>query len=117
MEYGIEEAVWQWAAQAYAGEFAGILTVLLDQYRRRPGQDHPGRLCPESIGCTGYAALRTALKAHRRRDVWFFDFGWCIEIRSRLRSHLLRNLQRLQVIAAQAPDSVLEDLLGHEIGV
>ncbi|QNL87530.1 Uncharacterized protein PPKH_2116 [Pseudomonas putida] len=58
-----------------------------------------------------------ALKASERRDVRFFDQGWHIEIRSRLRRYVHRGLQRRLVANAIASELLVEDLLAHDLGV
>ena len=112
-----ERLVWEAAVAAYGADLPAILSDLLDRYTRSPGMDAVARVTPECLSTQGYAALLMALKASERRDVRFFDQGWHIEIRSRLRRYVHRGLQRQLVANVIASELLVEDLLAHDLGV
>lgn len=114
---GIEHLLWDTAVKVYGADLPAILGDLLNAYSRSPGMDAVARLTPSCIGTQGYEALLTSLKASTRRDVRFFDHGWHIELRSRLCQYLCRGLQRRLVEENVAPESLIEDLLGHDLGM
>ncbi|MDT8923346.1 hypothetical protein RBE51_10995 [Pseudomonas taiwanensis] len=113
----MERLVWDIAVQVYGGDLPAILNDLLNGYARSPGIDSIARLTPGCIGSQGYVALLTSLRASNRRDVRFFDQGWHLELRSRLRHYLYRGLQRSLVANEVAPEALVEDLLGYDLGM
>lgn len=114
---GVERLVWDTAVQVYEADLPGVLSDLLNGYRRVPGIDAVARLTPMCVNPLGYEALRVSLKATTRRNVRYFDHGWHLELRSRLRQHLCRGLQRQLVQSGDASEVLVEDLVAHDLGV
>jgi len=113
----VERLVWHTAVQVYQANLPSILSDLLNGYTRVPGMDAVARLTPICISLQGYEALRVLLKATTRRNVRFFDHGWHLELRSRLRQYLCRGLQRQLVESGDASEVLVEDLVAHDLGV
>jgi len=113
----VERLVWDTAVQVYQANLSGVLSDLLNDYARVPGMDAVARLTPMCVSPLGYEALRVSLNATTRRNVRFFDHGWHLELRSRLRQHLCRGLQRQLVESGDASEVLVEDLVAHDLGV
>lgn len=109
--------IWGRAEAAYSDGLHGVLSDLLDGYERKPGKDEIARVMPDCVGAKAYQILMSTLQEKPRRDVSYYDYGWHLELRSRLWAHLLRGLQRRLVIDGKGTEVLIEDLLGHDIGV
>ncbi|RII76593.1 hypothetical protein D0894_15615 [Pseudomonas monteilii] len=113
---GIDREVWLIAADDSAS-LQCALSDWLDCYAREPGYDDLVRITPACIGDRPYAALRDVLLAKSRKNVWYCDHGWHLELRMRLWKHLVRQLQRRLVMSGKATEALTEDLLAHDVGV
>ncbi|WP_042156924.1 hypothetical protein, partial [Pseudomonas plecoglossicida] len=89
----VERLVWERSLQVYGELLSEVLDQALAGYTRAPGFDDLTRLYAETAGHAGLVMLRQALI-----DRWpYGEFGHsesCIELRSRLRSHLSQHLLR-----------------------
>lgn len=112
----IDREVWLVAAVDSAS-LQRALSAWLDCYAREPGYDDLVRITPDCIGKRSYAALRDVLLAKSRKNVWYCDHGWHLELRMRLWKRLLRHLQRQLVTSDKASEALTEDLLAHDVGV
>ncbi|MBF8776289.1 hypothetical protein [Pseudomonas fulva] len=110
----IDQEVWLNAANNVS--LSSALCAWLDGYVRKPGMDDLVRVTPTCVGERAYAALREALLAKDRKDVWYHDHGWHMEMRKRLWSYLLRGLQRQLLASGQGSEMLAEDLLAHDVG-
>lgn len=117
VERPIDRLVWRGAEVAYASGLEEVLGGLIDAYKRKPGKDEIVRVSAERIGCASYEVLKRVLEASPRRDVRFYDRGWCLELRSRFWGHVVRGLQRMLVLSNMADELLVEDLFAHDIGV
>lgn len=117
MERTVVSDIWRCASASDTEGFADALSELLDGYRRMPGKDELVRITPECIGLDAYRSQLAALSAKSRWHVSFYDYGWHIELRTRLFVYLSRSLQRFLVHSGSATPIICEDLLAHDIGV
>lgn len=117
MESTIDREIWDQAEAVYAQDLEKMLNGLLNSYQRNPGKDEVVRVTSEHMGEVAYKALLDALQTEPRRDIRHYDYGWHIELRSRLWEYLVRNVQRLLVSSGKGTDALVEDLLAHDIGL
>lgn len=93
------------------------LSASLDRYARVPGLDDLVRNTPGCIGDRAYATLRDVLLEKSRKNIWYCDHGWHLELRMRLWTYVLRELQRQLVTNGKGTERLTEDLLAHDVGV
>lgn len=116
MECDVERPVWSTAWQVYGESLSIILSEALVSYKRTAGLDDLTRLYPITAGGEVLEILRQAL-IRRWPDGHFGHSDSCVEMRSRLRSHLLQFLLR-RLVNDHSGGHVLRDaLFGVDLGI
>ena len=107
--------MWEIAWQIYGDPLGEILSLALAGYKRSSGFDDLTRLYYSTAGHQALPVLREALLG-----CWpDGDFGQselCVEMRSRLRSHLIQYLLRRLVTKHAAPPILRDALFGVDLG-
>lgn len=107
--------MWQMALQVYGHSLSEILRQALAGYKRSSGFDDLTRLYSTTAGPQVLPILRQALLV-RWPEVDFGQSELCVELRSRLRSHLSQYLLRRLVFEHAAPPVLRDALFGADVG-
>lgn len=107
--------MWEMASQVYGDTLGEILSLALAGYKRSSGLDDLTRLYPNTAGHQVLPILRKALLV-RWPNVDFGQSELCVELRSRLRSHLNQYLLRRLVFEHAAPPVMRDALFGADVG-
>jgi hypothetical protein len=111
----VEKRMWEMASQVYGDALGEILSLALAGYKRSSGLDDLTRLYPNTAGHQVLPILRKALLV-RWPNVDFGQSELCVELRSRLRSHLNQYLLRRLVFEHAAPPVMRDALFGADVG-
>ena len=115
MNEDMERLGWQYAERLYNDKLSDILTTSMKGFRRVPGLDGVTRVYIQDVGEHGLNALRTALADNPRIHASPVHGG--IELRCRLRSHLLYSLRKRLVDDEHATDRMPDDHFSTDLGV
>ena len=116
MKIDVERLMWEKVWRAYGGSLAMILRQALMGYKRTPGLDDLTRLYPSTVGHQGLLMLKAELML-RWPNEHFGHSDWCVELRSRLRSHLNQNLLRRLVHEYPDTPALRDALFAVDVGV
>ncbi|MCU1733856.1 MULTISPECIES: hypothetical protein [unclassified Pseudomonas] len=111
----VEKRMWEIAWQIYGDPLGEILSLALAGYKRSSGFDDLTRLYPNTAGHQVLPILREAL-LRCWPDGDFGQSELCVEMRSRLRSHLIQYLLRRLVTKHAAPPILRDALFGVDLG-
>lgn len=115
MEQELELEVWRLAEQTRdTAAFVRLIEKAVDSFKRNPGYDPLLRLHISGIGAQSIRVLRDVMT---RRDLYAGPSTGYVELRSRLKNYLRRQLQLHLMEAGQATDEMKEDLLGRDLGL
>lgn len=115
MKIDVERLMWEKAWRAYGDSLAMILRQALVGYKRSPGLDDLTRLYPSVVGDEALAMLRRELIL-RWPDGYFGRSDLCVELRSRLRSHLHQYLLRRLVNDHRDTPALRDAMFGVDVG-
>jgi len=111
----VERLMWEMAWKVYGDSLSGILREALSGYKRSAGFDELTRLYCSTARQEALPILREALL-----ECWpdgdFRRSELCVEMCSRLRSHLSQCLLRRLVIKHAAPPILRDALFGVDLG-
>lgn len=116
LDSDFEQLVWSTAWQVYGESLSMILSEALACYKRTAGFDDLTRLYPITAGCEMLLILREAL-IRRWPNGHFGHSDSCVEMRSRLRSHLLHFLLRRLVNEHSGTHALRDALFGVDLGI
>lgn len=117
MEFGsdLEAGVWSDASRTYGMSLPCLIAEAVKLYRRTPGLDELTRVHLSMTGPEALQALSSVL-TERLPGVGQHHHGF-IEIRYRLRWHLVRHLQVRLIEDGHATVAMRDDLLGTDLGL
>jgi len=101
------------ALQAYGASLHQVIGQAFAQYKRHPGLDDLTRLHMSMARSNTLSILASFLPPPARNDG---ELGY-LEIRHRLRWHIVRCLQRRLIADGHATDEMRDDLLGTDLGL
>jgi hypothetical protein len=111
----LEVHIWMIAAKVYGASFPDLLNQAITQYKRAPGLDDLTRLHKATVGSEIFYTLKSVLADAASVGVPNHD-GY-IEVRHRLRWHVLSYLQRRLLDDGYATATMRDDLLGTDLGL
>lgn len=111
----LEAAVWAMACSVYGPLLNDELGRALALYRRRPGFDELSRLHVYTAG-SGLGVLSDALLRHAPAGTYQLHRDY-IEIRCRLRWHIVRHLQSLLINLRHASPAIRDDFFASDLGL
>lgn len=111
----LETAVWTSACSVCGPLLNNELVEALAQYRRLPGFDEMSRLHAHTVG-SGLSVLGNALSQHCVPGTYQIHPEF-IEIRCRLRWHILRYLQSRLVNLGHASPEIRDDFFASDLGL
>lgn len=115
LESDLEVQVWLAATRAYGINLQSKLGQALSQFKRQPGLDDLTRVYPQALGDHAFQALDSLL-SERAPDAGR-SLGDFIEVRYRLRWHLVHYLQRCLIDDGYATPAIRDDLFGTDLGL
>lgn len=118
MELGspLEASTWTVAVHAYGPALQSLIEQVLAKYKRQPGLDDLTRLHVSTAGEEGLIALKYAL-SQRIPEMSGCDCGNYLELRRRLRWHIVRHLQQRLIEDGYATAAMRDDYLGTDLGL
>lgn len=111
----LEVRVWLAASQAYGVNLRSLLGQALAAFKRSPGLDDLTRVFPGTVGYPAFEVLSSLLSEGAPESTR--APGNFIEVRYRLRWHLVRYLQRCLIDDGYATPAIRDDLLGTDLGL
>ncbi|AVI87160.1 hypothetical protein XJ28_27340 [Pseudomonas syringae pv. tomato] len=118
MEVGsaLKASMWTAAEQAYGPNLQSLIEQALAEYKRQPGLDDLTRLHASMAGQDGLIALRSAL-SKRMPEMSGCNRGNYLELRRRLRWHIVWHLQQRLIEDGCATAAMRDDYLGTDLGL
>jgi hypothetical protein len=118
MELGspLEASIWTAAVNAYGPVLRSLIEQVLAEYKRKPGLDDLTRLHASTAGQDGLIALRYAL-SERMPETSGDDLNDYLELRRRLRWHIVRHLQQRLIEDGCATAAMRDDYLSTDLGL
>lgn len=111
----LEAGVWFAASHAYGVNLRTLLGQALADFKRSLGLDDLTRVFPGTVGCPAFEALRSLLSEGALEPARAaVDF---IEVRYRLRWHLVRYLQKCLIDDGYATPAVRDDFFETDLGL
>ncbi|WP_150570173.1 hypothetical protein [Pseudomonas fluorescens] len=115
MDGDVEKLMWQKVSQVYGDSLSAVLRQALAGYKRTAGLDDLTRLYPSTAGIQALQVLKQELISRWPKG-HFGDSESCLELRSRLRSHLIHYLLR-RLVKDEVDTPILRDaLFGGDVG-
>lgn len=115
LDSGLEAQVWLAATQAYGVNLQSKLGQALSKFKRQPGLDDLTRVYPQAVGDRAFQALDSLLSEGAPETGR--SPGDFIEVRYRLRWHLVHYLQRCLTDDGYATPAIRDDLFGTDLGL
>lgn len=113
LESDLEVNIWMIAAKVYGASFPALLHQAITQYKRAPGLDGLTRLHKATVGSEILDTLKSVLADATIVGASSHD-GY-IEVRHRLRWHVVSYLQRRLLDDGYATPMMRDDLLGTDL--
>ncbi|NWF06703.1 hypothetical protein HX810_03315 [Pseudomonas salomonii] len=111
----VEFIVWRVAEVAYGDLLCGVLKQALQEFRREPGLDDLTRIYPTSVGRDSFEALASVLG---KEEIGRLQNNSChLEVRYRLRWHIVRYLQQRLINDGYAPAAIIDDFFSTDLGL
>lgn len=109
----LEVCIWMDASRAYGASLRQIIGQAFAQYKREPGIDDLTRLHMSVAGSDTLNILASFSSPPARNE----GGSAYLEIRLRLRWHIVRHLQQRLIADGYATDEMRDDLLGTDLGL